>query len=66
MSKLSIQGMGTAFPWNSYITDSAPASTALAIAEKTVDGVIAMGLTKTVPNTTITQQAKASGVSAVA
>ncbi len=62
MSKLSVQGMCTTFPWNSYITDSAPAATALATGKKTADGVISMDPTKTVPYTTIAEQAKAAGM----
>ena len=62
MSKLSVQGMCTTFPWNSYITDSAPAATALATGKKTAEGVISMDPTKTVPYTTIAEQAKAAGM----
>jgi alkaline phosphatase len=61
MSKLSVQGMCTTFPWNSYITDSAPAATALATGKKTADGVISMDPTKTIPYKTIAEQAKAMG-----
>ncbi len=62
MSKLSVHGMCTTFPWNSYITDSAPAATALATGKKTADGVISMDPTKTIPYTTIAEQAKAAGM----
>ena len=62
MSKLPVQGMCTTFPWNSYITDSAPAATALATGKKTADGVISMDPTKTLPYTTIAEQAKAAGM----
>jgi alkaline phosphatase len=62
MSKLSVQGMCTTFPYNSYITDSAPAATALATGKKTADGVISMDPTKTIPYATIAEQAKAAGM----
>src|SRR5512138_3861766 len=42
MSQLPVQGMQMTFPWNSLITDSAPAATAMATGKKTADGVIAM------------------------
>jgi alkaline phosphatase len=61
MSKLPVQGMASTFPWNSLITDSAPAATALATGMKTADGVIAMDPTKTQDYTTIAEAAKATG-----
>jgi alkaline phosphatase len=62
LSKLPVQGMCTTFPWNSYITDSAPAATALATGHKTADGVISMDSSKTTPYTTIAELAKSAGM----
>jgi alkaline phosphatase len=61
MSTLPVQGMQMTFPWNSLITDSAPAATALATGKKTGDGVIAMDPTKTKDLRTIAEVAKADG-----
>jgi len=61
MSKLPVQGMQMTFPWNSLITDSAPAATAMATGKKTADGVIAMDPTKTIDLQTIAEAAKAAG-----
>jgi len=61
MSLLPVQGMQTTFAWNSLITDSAPAATAMATGAKTADGVIAMDPTKTRDLTTIAELAKRAG-----
>ncbi len=61
MSLLPVQGMQTTFPWNSLITDSAPAATAMATGAKTADGVISMDPTKTRDLTTIAEVAKRAG-----
>lgn len=39
LSQLPIRGMQMTFPWNSLITDSAPAASAMATGKKTADGV---------------------------
>lgn len=62
MSRLPVQGMASTFPWNSLITDSAPAATALATGMKTADGVISMDPTKTQDYATIPEVAKAAGM----
>jgi len=62
LSQLPIQGMQRTFPWNSLITDSAPAATAIATGHKTADGVIAMDPTKTQELETIAEAAKAKGM----
>jgi alkaline phosphatase len=62
MSKLPVQGMATTFPYNSLITDSAPAGTALATGKKTTDGVISMGPYGEGVYTTIAEVAKAAGM----
>ena len=62
MSRLPVHGMCTTFPWNNYVTDSAPAATALATGKKTADGVISMDPTKTKPYKTIAEQAKTVGM----
>ncbi len=62
MSRLPVQGMCTTFAWNRYITDSAPAATALATGRKTVDGVVSMDPSKAIAYRTIAEQAKAAGM----
>jgi alkaline phosphatase len=54
--------MQRTFPWNSLITDSAPAATAIATGQNTADGVIAMDPTKTKELKTIAEAAKAKGM----
>jgi alkaline phosphatase len=62
MSALPVQGMATTFPYNSLITDSAPAGTALATGKKTTDGVISMGPYGNGVYTTIAEVAKRAGM----
>ncbi len=62
MSTLPVEGLASTFPWNSLITDSAPAATAIATGKKTADGVISMDPTKTRNYTTISEAAKRAGM----
>lgn len=62
MSRLPVHGMSTTFPWNSTITDSASAATALATGKKTADGVISMDPTTTTSYPSIAELAKAAGM----
>lgn len=62
LSKLPVQGMMSTFPWNSLITDSAPAATAMATGMKTGDGVISKDPTKTVSYETLAEVAHKAGM----
>ncbi|MBN1608228.1 MAG: alkaline phosphatase [Polyangiaceae bacterium] len=62
LSKLPVQGMQRTYPWNSLITDSAPAATSMATGKKTADGVISMDPTKTQDLTTIAEVAHQAGM----
>lgn len=62
MSSLPVQGMITTYSTNSFITDSAPAATALASGYKTENGVIGMDHTKTRKFVSVAQMARDSGM----
>jgi alkaline phosphatase len=62
LTGLPVQGMASTFPYNSLITDSAPAATAIATGKKTGDGVIAMDPTKTLDYETVAEVAKSAGM----
>jgi len=61
-SAFANQGMATTYSTNSFITDSAPAGTALATGYKTENGVIGVDPSKTRKFATIAEEAKAAGM----
>ncbi|WP_027188709.1 alkaline phosphatase [Desulfovibrio cuneatus] len=62
LSQLPEQGLSTTYSANSFITDSAPAGTALATGYKTDNGVIGVDPSKTQRFTTIAEAAKQAGM----
>jgi len=62
LSSLPVQGMTTTFAANSFITDSAPAATALASGYKTDNGVIGMDPSKRVRFKNIAEMAHEKGI----
>ena len=62
LSGLPVQGMITTYSTNSFITDSAPAATALASGYKTENGVIGMDATKTKKFTSVAKMAHDKGM----